>query len=333
MTLTGPFRVRCLLRRVALPVMLALIVPAVTAGATNTMYRVSDNGRYLVGPDGMPFFWQGDSEWELFYALTTENAKELLHARSEQGFTVVQAMCDGLFPKWIPPEKLPPRRELMPWVNDNPLTPNEAFFTRMDSIVAAARAEHLILLIGVYHLDDVKAKRITLANVGVWTRWLAHRYKDAPNIIWTMYSALDPSSFPMVRAAIDGLKKGDAGSHLVTLHPEGIAGSSSVVPADLAVNTFQSLTSGHPNYQFAQADYARTPAKPVVNGEARYEEDGGTTPFDVRRSAWWSYLAGAAFSYGHIRNWTSPNSWREWVSAAGARQVQVVGSFLRSLRR
>jgi hypothetical protein len=146
-----------------------------------------------------------------------------------------------------------------------------------------------------------------------------------------MYSALDPPSFPMVLAAVKGLKEGDAGSHLVTLHPEGIAGSSSVVPANLSLNTFQSLTSGHLNYQFAQADYARTPVKPVVNGEARYEGDDGTTPFEVRRSAWWSYLAGAGFSYGHIKNWTSPGSWRDWVNAPGAQQVQVAGSVLRSL--
>ena len=91
------------------------------------------------------------------------------------------------------------------------------------------------------------------------------------------------------------------------------------------------MTGGHLNYEFAQADYTRTPAKPVVNGEARYEADKGATPLDVRRSAWWSYLAGAAFSYGHINNWKSPSSWREWVDAPGAKQVQVIGRLLRSL--
>src|SRR3569833_3282844 len=219
----------------------------------------------------------------------------------------------------------------MPWADNNPLTPNEAFFTRMDAIVRAAQEEHLLLLIGVYHLDDIKTNRITLANVVEWARWLAHRYKDAPNVIWTMYSSLDSSAFPMVRAAVKGLRQGEAGTHLVTLHPEEVAGSSSVVEADLSFNTFQSLTSGDLNYQFAQADHARTPTKPVVNGEARYEADGGTTAFDVRCSVCLSYLAGAAFSYGHIKNWTSPRSWREWGHSPGAMQIAVIGSFLRSL--
>jgi hypothetical protein len=327
----GPCGFRCFLERVALPMMLACTLPAMIARADNSMYRVSENGRYVVDNKGRPFFWQGDSEWELLYALSAQDAKKLLHARRVQGFTVVQAMCDGMFPKWIAPDRLPPSRELMPWTDNNPLTPNEAFFTRMDAIVAAAKEEHLLLLVGVYHVDDVTANRITLANVGAWTRWLANRYKDAPNIIWTMYSPLDPSSFPIVRAAVSGLKEGDAGAHLVTLHPEGVAGSSTLVQADLSLNTFQSLASGYLNYQFAQADFARIPVKPVVNGEARYEADGGTTPFDVRRSAWWSYLAGAGFSYGHINNWKLPGSWREWVNSPGAQQVAVVGWFLRSL--
>jgi len=324
-------RLRYILEGLKVLVILAVILPAMTARAANPMYRVSDNGHYLVDANGEPFFWQGDTEWELFYVLTVQEAKELLQARKAQGFTVVQAMCDGLFPKWIAEDKRPGLGELMPWSNDNPLTPNEAYFRRMDAIVAAAQEEHLVLLIGVYHLEDVEAKRITLANIGSWTRWLAHRYKDAPNIIWTMYSSLDPSSSPMVQVAVKGLKEGDAGSHLVTLHPEGTAGSSSRVQAELSFNTFQSLNAGNLNYQFAQADYVRTPVKPVVNGEARYEGDGGTTAFDVRRSAWLSYLGGAAFSYGHINNWKSPGSWREWVNAAGAKQIQAIGNFLRSV--
>src|SRR5437763_957721 len=112
-----------------------LLLPAMTARAANPIYRISENGHHLVSSTtGEPFFWQGDTEWELLYLLSAEDAKALLHARRLQGFTVVQAMCDGLFPKWIAHDKLPPLQELMPWADDNPRTPNEAFFTRMDAI-------------------------------------------------------------------------------------------------------------------------------------------------------------------------------------------------------
>jgi hypothetical protein len=32
--------------------------------------RVSENGRYLVGPEGKPFFWLGDTAWLLFQMTT-----------------------------------------------------------------------------------------------------------------------------------------------------------------------------------------------------------------------------------------------------------------------
>jgi hypothetical protein len=310
---------------------LLAVIPHPGFGAANAMYRASDNGHYLLAPNGEPFFWQGDTEWELLYLLTVQDAKDLLQARKAQGFTVIQAMCDGIFPKWIPADKRPPSDQLMPWLDGNPLRPNEAFFKRMDAIVAAAEENHQLLLIGAYHADDVATQRVTIANIGAWTRWLAHRYKNAPNIIWSMYSAPEASSIPMVQAAVKGLKEGDVGAHLITVHPEGAVGSSSFVPGDLSLNTFQSRSSGHLNYELAQADYTRTPPKPVVNGEALYEGDKGTTAFDVRRSAWWSYLAGAAFSYGHVNNWSTPSAWREWVNAPGAQQVQVAGRVLRSL--
>ena len=62
--------------------------------------KVSDNRRFLVQEDGSPFFWLGDTAWELFHRLNREEAEHYLRTRSEQKFTVVQAVAlaevDGL---------------------------------------------------------------------------------------------------------------------------------------------------------------------------------------------------------------------------------------------
>ena len=49
---------------------------------------VSDNKRFLVTADGRPFFWLGDTAWELFHRLNREDAHRYLRNRAERRFTV-----------------------------------------------------------------------------------------------------------------------------------------------------------------------------------------------------------------------------------------------------
>src|SRR5205823_14903635 len=62
--------------------------------------KVSDDKHHLVTADGKPFFWLGDTGWELFHKLNKEDATAYFKKRSEQGFNVIQAVAlaelDGL---------------------------------------------------------------------------------------------------------------------------------------------------------------------------------------------------------------------------------------------
>src|SRR6187397_3257391 len=62
--------------------------------------RVSESGRFLVTEDGRPFFYLGDTAWELFHRLTREEAVRYLEFRAGQGYTAIQAVAlaefDGL---------------------------------------------------------------------------------------------------------------------------------------------------------------------------------------------------------------------------------------------
>ena len=55
--------------------------------------RVSPNGRYLLRQDGKPFFYLGDTAWELFHRLNRDDADRYLRNRAAKGFTVVQAVA------------------------------------------------------------------------------------------------------------------------------------------------------------------------------------------------------------------------------------------------
>ncbi len=105
----------------------------------------------------------------------------------------------------------------------------------------------------------------------------------------------------------------------MTYHPMGGESSAQYYHADewLALNLFQ---SGHarrdlPNYRTVEADRARTPVKPVIDAEPRYEDHpidwnpakGWFDEADVRQAAYWAVLAGAA---GHT--YGDHNVWQMW---------------------
>ncbi len=295
--------------------------------------KVSDNGRYFVDGTGKPFYWQGDTEWELFHLFSISDAKALLQKRRAQGFTVVQAMMTGVFPEWGSAMGMKPWEDLPAWLQNNPLTPNEKYFKRADKIIAAAEECDIVLVIGIYHARDVDNSRINAQNVKPWAKWLAQRYKKTKNVVWSMYPHAHPSSQSMIRAAVQGVLEGDGGAHLITMHPDPSPTSSSFMHGEswLSFNTLQTWSSDVLNYDMVTADYMRTPVKPVVDGEARYEEEDGTTPLQVRRGAYWSCLAGGFYSYGHRDNWKSPRVWRNWCEAPGALQMRVLGSIFRSI--
>src|SRR5512136_1048300 len=62
--------------------------------------KIADNHRFIVFEDGRPFFYLGDTAWELFHKLSREEADRYLETRARQGFTVIQAVAlaelDGL---------------------------------------------------------------------------------------------------------------------------------------------------------------------------------------------------------------------------------------------
>ena len=57
--------------------------------------RVCPNKRYLSWDNGEPFWYMGDTAWELFHRLTREEVQEYLDAREDQGFNVIQAVALG----------------------------------------------------------------------------------------------------------------------------------------------------------------------------------------------------------------------------------------------
>jgi Protein of unknown function (DUF4038) len=121
------------LRGISLLFILQLLLQTASA-----QFAISSNHRYLL-KDGKPFFWLGDTGWELFHRLTREEAEQYFKRRAEQGFTVIQAVVlaefDGLH--------TPNAYGDLPLQNDDPTKPNEAYFRYVDELIDKAATYNL----------------------------------------------------------------------------------------------------------------------------------------------------------------------------------------------
>lgn len=340
---------------------LFLLVPCVYA-----QLRVSDNKRFLVKADGSPFFWLGDTGWELFHRLNREEADRYLKNRADKGFTVIQAVVlaelDGLH--------APNPYGQTPLENDDPAKPREAYFQHVDYIIRKAAAYGLYIGLLPTWGDKVFKDRwgagpeiFNPDNAFVYGRWLGNRYKNTPNIIWIMGGDRNPRNDADVaiwRAMARGVESGTggAGKALITFHPQPNdlqdGGSSKWFQNDawLDFNMFQTGHCRENNvWDRVQVVYNRSPVKPVVDGETLYEDHpvcfnardlGTSSAYDVRKHAYLDVFAGAfGHTYGCHDIWQmyAPNrqpvngphyAWYEALDLPGAGQMQYLRKLMES---
>jgi len=313
-----------------------LLVPTTsTAGETNTKssteaprepvhpVKVSDNGRYFIDQEGKPVFWLGTTQWELFRGYTLEDARTILKKSKEKGFAFAQVMMMG-----VGEGTKPNVHGEKPWINDDPRTPNEAYFKNVDAVLRVAREQNIAISMTVYH--QRYRKRITMDNAHAWAQWVARRYKDVPTIVWSMTPEAKPEFVPILRELAAGLREGDGGAHLITFKPDPAPYSSSFIHGErwLDFDSMQTWKSVELIYQMVTKDYVLKPVKPVLMAEGAYEHGSeygfDVTPLWIRRQAYYSYLAGSHHTYGHNDSWRILPTWQKALDAPGATQLGLL---------
>lgn len=327
------------------------------ARAAAPKLKVSENRRFLVYEDGRPFFYLGDTAWELFHRLNREEADRYLANRAAKGFTVIQAVAlaelDGHAEAnpygFLPLVDLDPAR---PAVREGA---NNDYWDHVDYIVNQAEALGLYIGFlptwGRYWHDAVKDGKpvFNRDNAERYGEWLGMRYRDKA-LIWILggdRTVDNDTQKEIIAAMARGLRRGDGGSHLITFHPRG-GGSSSQYFHEADWLDFNMRQNGHGaeypgRYEHTRADYDKKPVKPVLDGEPLYEDhpvsfdaarQGHSIAADVRRPLYWDLFSGAfGHTYGHHSVWQmwTPSRkpvnnpllpWFEAVDQPGAGQMQ-----------
>ena len=103
-------------------------------------------------------------------------------------------------------------------------------FRTGDAGTQTARYNNLVILPSIYHQSY--RKYITLDKARRWAKWLAQRYKDAPNIVWTTTPEARQEFVPIIRELAAGLGEGDGGRHLISFKPDPAPYSSSFLHSE-----------------------------------------------------------------------------------------------------
>jgi hypothetical protein len=314
-------------RAILCSVAIGLTASIAAAGEPAYPVKVSENHRYFVDQNGTPVFWLGTTQWNLFREYKLEEVRTTLEKIKEHGFTFAQVMLLGTRGGTPDGTKANVYDE-KPWASLDPLTPNEGYFKNVDAVLQIARENNVVISLTLYH--QRWRKLITEQNARNFARWLAQRYKDAPNIVWSMTPEAKQEFVPVLRELAAGLREGDGGSHLITFKPDPAPYSSSFIHDEkwLDFDSMQTWKSVELIYPFVTKDYNLTPVKPVLMAEGAYEHGSEygfeVTPLWVRRQAYYSYLAGAHHTYGHNDSWRVLPTWKESLDAPGAVQMGIL---------
>ncbi len=333
-----------------------LLVSRLSNGQQLPQLKISDNQRYLVTQNDDPFFWLGDTAWELIHRLNREEIDLYLADRAEKGFTIIQtvilAELDGI--------NTPNAYGDKPLIDNDPTKLNEAYFSHVDYFLNKAEELGLYVVLLPAWGDKFQLRGgsgpliFTPANAQTYGELLSQRYADRSHIIWVVggdRTPTDKTQRNIIISMAKGLQKNGQGK-LITFHPAGAKKATDTFNEDWL--DFDMFQSGHDRrtkeYEFIRASRKVQPIRPVVNGEPRYEniperfwepgEHVWLDDADVRATAYWTMLSGAAgYTYGCNDIWQmyemsrepivfARTGWQESLQLPGSRQMQYLKNLL-----
>ena len=296
-------------------------------------FSISPNKHYLL-KDGKPFFWMGDTAWELFHRLNRQDADRYLKHRSEQGFTVIQAVALAEFDGLNTPNAYGEK----PLVGNDPEKPNEKYFEHVDYVIDKAASYNLNIALLPTWGDKIDKDKWGIGplvfnekNAAIYATWLANRYKNRNNIIWILGGDRNPRNEHDVaiwHAMGEAIMKATDNKALITYHCQPNEQGSAEWFRNEPWFGFNMFQNGHcrdvANYDKILNSYNSKPTRPVIDGEPLYEDHpvcfnvqdlGTSSAYDVRKYAYLDLFAGAfGHTYGCHDIWQMYSPAREGIN-------------------
>jgi hypothetical protein len=288
----------------------------VASGGSVFPIKVSANGHYLVQADGVTPFWVfADTAWSLPYFATDADVQYYLDDRRNRGFTTILMNASG----WDPGEANTSGQAA--FFNSDVSSPNDAYFAHLDWVLQQAAVRGLLVALCPAWMQNYAYSNdyLTAGNARGLGQYLGNRYKGFANLVWfaggdILPDQIDPN---ITRQLAAGILDRDPG-RLIAFHDVG----SSVFQNDswYSFDMIETYNTGDPRaYTLVTSDYNLTPVKPTINAEPNYENEHGTTAYNMRQALGWNFFAGAfGLSYGAANVWNISGDWRGSLGLPGA---------------
>ncbi len=275
--------------------------------------RVSDDGRHFCYADELPFFWLGDTHWQMPDTEQIDDCNHPEHtdgicphggqfqhlalARKNAGFNIYQTY-PSISTHW--------------WGSNfdiiNPTRFQQVFDFQMNYLAE----QGFVIALGFGHFNS--AVEIPAADLRRWAKYLVARYGAHPVVWITCQEISAPEDMNRMASWLevaDEIEKYDGYEHPHSGH-QWVLGVDERPLGNYSWHDWFALQGGHRGSGLTpQARYAGyynfTPAKPIIETEAMYEKvdcGGIADENDARISAWKAMLCGSAgYTYGGAGIW------------------------------
>jgi hypothetical protein len=247
--------------------------------------KVSDNKRYLSYANGEPFFWLGDTAWEMVWKARWAEVQKYVADRAAKKFSVVQMvpMSHLAFERGT---GIHNRNGATYFLDSDYAKPNPRYFDYLDSIVQGMNNAGIVAVMSPlwatmseYHIATSKYENyLTRAQALAMARYIAARYAGA-HVAWIVGGDQKYETSAQKNFWADfgrTLKTASGGQQLTTVHSDGFTASFDFFDNSTEWLDFQMYQSAHVAHNdfvwnAAQRGYNLLPIKPLIDGEPAYE--------------------------------------------------------------
>jgi len=278
----------------------------VSSAQNQCRLRVSQDGHYILNQDGTPFFWLGDTGWEMLHRLSREEIEVYLTDRKNKGFNVIQTV---IISEFIHSDKEINYYGDSVLINDDPLKPAVTpgnnpkdnkeydYWDHIDHAVSTAARMGIYLAIvptwgeWVIPRSD-KAIFNTAAEAYGYGWFVGYRYRKSSNIIWILGGDRHPDERPEgvglwramaegIADGVNGIKKQDGKADYSTtfMTHHSYNSSSNWFHSDEWIDfhmwgSYHAEINNSRAWELALNDWQLPNPKPTINGEPCYEAHG-----------------------------------------------------------